>query len=394
MTAHDRSLTLPHSREPIALNGLWQWTESGSIEAALEAMAKKQDMPHWGSKGAVNRAGDALRKEALGPGQADTLETWRMAHRDVINTFQALLRARAKNLDIVVAQRLKRRATIIDKLSRLPSMQLARMDDVAGCRLIFSSLKSLHEFRDKLHKANMKHVLKNEKSKYDYIEAPSDRGYRGIHDIYEHRSKKGNTKCDGLLIEIQYRTKIQHAWATAVEVVTEITEHEPKFDRGDRRYIKLFCLASEMMARTQEGMPPKLFPELGNKELRAEFEAVNNEIGVMQMLIDLIINEWMADQAKSDHIILHISKKAEFKLYQFDLELEASTKLLELEKEFPEDNIVLVGAQNLEEVKSAFRNYFNDVREFINLMINAEEKLDPEGHAAMMDKIQKKRTQG
>jgi putative GTP pyrophosphokinase len=382
---------LAHSAESASLGGLEVWTESGSIQKALEAMAKKAELPHWGSKGAVNRAGDALRNKTLSDGQAYVLESWRMAHRAVINTFQALLRGRARNLDIEVAQRLKRRATIIDKLSRLPGMQLARMDDVAGCRLIFSNIEALHEFRDKLHKAKLKHVLKNDKNKYNYIEVPSDRGYRGIHDIYEHRSKKGNAKCDGLLIEIQYRTRIQHAWSTAVEVVTEITEHEPKFDRGDRRYIKLFCLASEMMARALEGQPPRLFPELGNKELRAEFESVNSEIGVMQMLVDLKINEWMADQATSDHVILHIGAKGEFKLYQFDLELEASTKLLELEKEFPKDNIVLVGAQSLEEVKSAFRNYFNEVGEFIALILRAEEILDPEDHTAMMDKIKKKR---
>jgi ppGpp synthetase/RelA/SpoT-type nucleotidyltranferase len=368
----------------MAPDGLRQWIESGAIGAALEAMAKKIDLPHWGSKGAVNRAGEAVRNKTLGEQQALVLESWRMAHSDVINTFQALLRARAKNLDIQVAQRLKRRATIVDKLSRHPGMQLARMDDVAGCRLIFPNIELLRDFRDKVHKANFKHVLKNEKTKYDYIESPTDRGYRGIHDIYEHRSKKGNTKCDGLLIEIQYRTNVQHAWATAVEVVTEMTEHQPKFDRGDRRYIKLFCLASEMLARTHEGMPPHLFPDLDNKQLFAEFEALNSEIRVMQMLVDLVINDWVAERLKADHVILRMNKEEGFKLYQFDLELEASTKLLELEKEFPEDNIVLVGAQSVEELKSAFRNYFNDVNDFINLMMKAEQFLDPEAHAALL----------
>jgi len=339
-------------------------------------MANRIELPHWGSKGAVNRAGEALRKDTLGPGQADVLESWRMAHRDVINTFQAMLRARAKNLDIQVAQRLKRRSTIIDKLSRHPGMQLARMDDVAGCRLIFPNIEALNEFRAKLHKASFKHVLKNEKDKYNYIESPSERGYRGIHDIYEHRSRKGNTKCDGLLIEIQYRTNVQHAWATAVEVVTEATEHQPKFDRGD--------LASEMLARTLEGMPPRLFPDLSNKQLYAEFESLNGEIRVMQMLLNLVLNDWIAERVEADHIILRLNKKEGFKLYQFDLELEASAKLLELEKEFPEDNIVLVGARNVEEVKSAFRNYFNDVRDFLSMMVKAHETLDPETHSAMM----------
>lgn len=349
-------------------------------------MAKQEELPHWGSKGAINRAGDALRDGKLEPGQAAILESWRMAHRDVINSFQSLLRARAKNLNVQVAQRLKRRSTIIDKLSRHDGMQLARMDDVAGCRLIFPSIKMLNEFRTKVHHAKFKHIRKNESDKYNYIERPSDRGYRGIHDIYEHRSKskKGNPKCDGLLIEIQYRTSIQHAWSTAVEVVTEITEHEPKFNRGDPRYVELFRLASEMLARTLEECPPRLFRNLSNKELYAAFEKINGEIGVMHMLVNLVINDWVGDHIEADHIILHISKKNGFKLYQFDLELEASSRLLELEKEFPEDNVVLVGARNVEEVKSAFRNYFNDVRDFVGMMARAYQMLDPETHAARM----------
>lgn len=128
LNRHDqRFITrLPHG-ERVPLHVLRRWTESGSVEAALKAMAKQEELPHWGSKGAINRAGDALRGGKLEPGQATILESWRMAHRDVINSFQSLLRARAKNLDVQVAQRLKRRSTIIDKLSRHDGMQLARM---------------------------------------------------------------------------------------------------------------------------------------------------------------------------------------------------------------------------------------------------------------------------
>lgn len=59
---------------------------------------------------------------------------------------------------------------------------------------------------------------------------------------------------------------------------------------------------------------------------------------------------------------------AEPVLHPFDLELEASTSLLELEKMFPDDDIVLVGADSIAEVTSAFRNYFRDVRDFLQLM--------------------------
>lgn len=212
---------------------------------------------------------------------------------------------------------------------RYPRMELARMDNVAGCRLIFKSIEELYDFRNKLHRAKFKHVLRNghNKDKYDYIKAPSEGGYRGIHDIYEYRAQKGRDEtCNGLLIEIQYRTEIQHAWATAVEVVTQMTENEPKFNRGDRRHIRLFCLASEMLARAQEGLSGYL-PDLSNKDLVDEFNKLESDIHVMWMLTNLIVHKWVGDRTESDHVIFHVTKDGELELHQYDLELEASKAL-------------------------------------------------------------------
>jgi putative GTP pyrophosphokinase len=340
------------------------------------------DDRQWESKGAVNRAGEALRAGTLTPRHRLVLESWRMAHRQVIHTFEALLRARANKWEAIlqdrriqVAQRLKRRHTIIDKLARQPGMQLARMDDIAGCRLIFPDMESLHNFRKHMYRAKFKHVLKNKSDKYDYIERPTARGYRGIHDVYEFRARKnGSTACNGLLIEIQYRTQIQHAWATAVEVITQITAHQPKFNRGDVRYIKLFCLASEMLARVHE-QRKSCAPTASDRELVEEFDTLDSQIDVIGRLHELEVHKWIGDRAEAEHIILQIRADGELELHQFDLELEASTTLLELEKKFPDDNIVLVGAKSVAEVKSAFRNYFNDVSYFLDLYYEARSHL-------------------
>ena len=125
----------------------------------------------------------------------------------VLNTFQAILRNRTRKTKIVVAQRHKRQSTIFDKLRRLPRMQLARMDDVAGCRLIFENIKSLYFFRSVLHAAHFNHLLKNDIDKYDYMKHPKETGYRGIHDVYAYDVNSEHGKpYKGLLIELQYRT--------------------------------------------------------------------------------------------------------------------------------------------------------------------------------------------
>lgn len=105
------------------------------------------DFP-WGTKGELNRIGEKLRSgETLDDVDARKLDIWRASHFHVMNAFQAMLRRRTKDRPITVAQRHKRRVTIIDKLSREPSMQLARMDDVAGIRLIFNSIAEMRAFR-------------------------------------------------------------------------------------------------------------------------------------------------------------------------------------------------------------------------------------------------------
>lgn len=110
-----------------------------------------------GSKSRVNLAGNNIRSKAITIEDLSVVEEWRAAHRAVLNTFQAILRTRTRGKNIVVAQRHKRKSTIFNKLARYPKMQLARMDDVAGCRLIFSDIQMLYNFRKNFHKARFHH---------------------------------------------------------------------------------------------------------------------------------------------------------------------------------------------------------------------------------------------
>jgi putative GTP pyrophosphokinase len=96
-----------------------------------------------GSKERVSKAGSAVRAGNASPEDLQVIDAWRAAHRSVLNTFQAILRNRTRGTKIIVAQRHKRRSTIFGKLKRFPKMQLSRMDDVAGCRLIFKNSKEL-----------------------------------------------------------------------------------------------------------------------------------------------------------------------------------------------------------------------------------------------------------
>jgi len=300
-----------------------------------------KDFP-GGSKTRVNQAGDAIRSRTPTPEDLRIIEEWRAAHRAVLNTFQAILRNRTRTTNIVVAQRHKRKSTIFGKLDRFPEMQLARMDDVAGCRLIFPDIDSLYEFRNKFHKARFKHKRRNDVDKYDYIKRPKSSGYRGIHDVYVYdvNSIVGKS-LKGLMVELQYRTKIQHAWATAVEVIGFVSESQPKFQEGDTRYQEAMILASEILARSFEYSNGPL-PNKPNQDLVREFLEYDNELKLLNTLRGL--NSADATVTANRNTILIFLESGELEIKTFRDAPEALRALFQLETEFPGRDIVLVKA--------------------------------------------------
>ena len=328
-----------------------------------------------GSKSRVNRAGDAVRNQIATQPDLQVIDEWRAAHRAVLNTFQAILRERARGKEITVAQRHKRRRTIFDKLERLPKMHLSRMDDVAGCRLIFKNAKALYDFREHFLKARFKHKRRNELAKYDYIKCPKPTGYRGVHDVYEYDVNSNVGKAlTGLYVEIQYRTLVQHAWATAVEVIGFITESQPKFQKGDMRFASAMALASEILARSEESSKGP-FPDVPDREVVASFLAADEELGLLDMLRGLNAAD-KAVSANRNSILIFSGDRA-LEVRTFRDAPDALRALFDLERQFPDQDIVLVRADTSDDVRLAFKNYFSDARDFISLIENGCTKLTP-----------------
>lgn len=344
-------------------------------EALVAIEPNKPTFP-GGSRERVNRAGDAVRNGSPTDEDLDVINTWRAAHRPVLNTFQAILRNRTHGKDIIVAQRHKRRATIFDKLRRLPGMRLARMDDVAGCRLIFKTTEDLYAFRKTLHAARFKHELKNEPDKYDYIKRPKGTGYRGVHDVYAYDVNSAHGAAyKGLLLELQYRTIYQHAWATAVEVIGLITESQPKFQKGDKRYEEAMSFASEIIARAYED-GSSCHSELSAEEVVERFLDYDKDLGLLQLLRALNTTDRAVTEKRNIILILPPEGQAEeLETLTFRDATDALRELFRLEKENPGKDIVLVRADTSEDVRIAFRNYFSDAKEFIQLVENGCDRL-------------------
>lgn len=334
------------------------------------------------SKNRVNSAGRAVRKNIATVEDHQVIENFRASHVHVLNGFQASLRNRARDKDVAVAQRLKRRVTIYDKLVRRPGFSLTEMQDIAGCRLIFKNNDDLSAFRESYKRARFSHKLLTADNRYDYIGLPKPDGYRGIHDVYEYcaRASEGQV-WDGLRIELQYRTIYQHAWATAVEVAGLLTENEHKFGRAASEYAEFFCLASELISRTFEAKN-SCRPTLSLGQVAFDFMEIDKKIGLMN-LFRQYNSVAMKIQAFGNNAILIFNKRASLteertRVQSFSSFSDAVKKLEKLEDANlsggePYDVVLVrsIGKPGQGSIQSAFRNYFADTKEFIGYIDQA-----------------------
>src|SRR5438094_497987 len=124
------------------------------------------------SKGQVDAAGRLLASGLGTPAEIDTaldvLNNWRAAHSFPLNTLQMGLRQRARHTyeHALIAQRLKRVPSIVQKLRRFPSMNLSRMQDIGGCRAILESVGQVRKVLAAYGRSKQQHQFISEK---DYI---------------------------------------------------------------------------------------------------------------------------------------------------------------------------------------------------------------------------------
>jgi len=238
------------------------------------------------SKGQVDAAGRLLASGLGTPEEIDValdvLNNWRAVHSFPLNTIQMGLRTRARRIyeHALVAQRLKRVPSIVLKLRRFSSMNLSRMQDIGGCRAILESVNQVRKVRAAYARSEQQHEFVSEK---DYISEPKASGYRGIHLVYRYHSER-NPDYNGRAIEIQLRTRLQHAWATAVETVGTFLQQSLKSSEGSEKWLRFFALTGSAFALTERtqavpetpGDPQELIESV--RILEAELD-VRNRLG-------------------------------------------------------------------------------------------------------------------
>ena len=137
------------------------------------------------SKRQINDAGKVIRNENLPDSERKTalavIDNWRSSHAYPLHVFYMNLRGKVgSRKDILVAERLKRLESIVGKLQREEGMNLYRMQDIGGCRMVVPTVDEVYQYSQRFQKSRIRHELKKVN---DYIQNPKKSGYRSLHLI-------------------------------------------------------------------------------------------------------------------------------------------------------------------------------------------------------------------
>lgn len=129
-------------------------------------------------------------------------------------------------------------------------MTIRRMQDIWGIRVIVDTLKEV----DSIVKSFIDKPWHNLLWVDDYIadtpwsKWPKESWYRSVHLKFSSNYKwDDKSKYNGMKIELQVRTKIQHSRATAVELFTTCIDRWMKSGHGKPEHKRFFLLASKCL---------------------------------------------------------------------------------------------------------------------------------------------------
>ena len=315
----------------------------------------------------------------------EILDNWRATHSYPMHILQMRLKNKSQKVDenSLTAQRLKRVPAIIYKLKRSyngrkPSMKLYQMQDIGGCRAVLSNISQARKLcEDYYLKGDLKHKRVGFK---DYITNPKTDGYRSIHLVYEYKSDKGKQEFNGLRVEVQIRSKLQHFWATAIETVDFFTRQAIKSSEGRPDWVDFFKFVSSAFAKMENCSCILGTPE-DEKELYSKIKQKEKELNVISKM-----SGWTnAMQFFRREIKAKSKKKVQFFLLELDIlgeklnitsytkeeEQKAISDYSALEKRHSgrkDYDVVLVGVDTANDLQKAYPNYFVDSREFLSYL--------------------------
>ena len=164
---------------------------------------------------------------------------------------------------------------------------------------------------------------------------------------------------------MQIRSRLQHAWATAVEAVGMVRREDLKAGEGDPDWLRLFTLMSSEFAELEDS------PVVSGTEDRyariQEIKALDYKLGAARFL-DGINSAIRATEyllpSHSHFLIQYDWKQNTVAVKGFSSAITGSQQYTVEENDHRDRNSVLVEVDKAENLREAYPNYFLDVSAF------------------------------
>lgn len=332
------------------------------------------------SRADVNRAGKNLMNTMTAGIESDdhtlaVVDNWRSSHSYPLHVLMMNLRGKVKAIDqeALIAQRLKRLTSIALKLQRRPSMGLTQMQDIGGCRAVVSNALSLDALVARFEKSRV--MCWEPNGKKDYIKSPKPDGYRSVHLVYRYANPSPDRASHNKLrIELQIRSRLQHAWATALETVDTFTRQALKANCGDPEWQRFFVLMGHSIA-IREGRNPVPGAPPTRELLVEEVSHLVSKLNVIATLQGWATAIKITQERSHGHFFLLTleldNKRIRVRGFPKNASAMASESYSTLEKESmgnPSIQTVLVSVNSLEALRIAYPNYYMDTSAFLEVV--------------------------
>ena len=318
----------------------------------------------------IDAAGKAFISRRSSPEEVTnaltTINEWRAAHAFPLNTMQMRLRHKVEEVSRrhpFVSQRIKRLPAVDSKLRRLRNVSLSVMQDIGGCRAVVASNRQVANLANVYRGGRIRHEIERENN---YIDKPTADGYRSHHLIYRYYSDK-NPAYNGQRIEVQMRSRLQHAWATAVETVDAFTSQSLKSNLGEQDYTRFFCLMGSWLALEEDTPIVPGTPE-NRRELLSELEHLANELNIIDRLQAFRATVRHLEDANQQYHIINLDlDERTVRITSYNNFGEAASIYNRMEEQYrsqPAKDVLLTSVHGAR-LKRAYPNYFADTDIFI-----------------------------
>ncbi|MBR4265421.1 MAG: RelA/SpoT domain-containing protein [Bacteroidales bacterium] len=330
----------------------------------------------------INRAGDLLisndadslkRSEAI-----NIVNEWRETHFFVLSDLNSQISSLLSKAGVQYAfssQRIKRRQSIIEKLrnNSTNSMKLGGLQDIGGLRYGFADINQL-DTAFNLLKDFVPQKFKLEKI-YDYVSSPKDSGYRSIHFVYKYDDKTDAVH-DGLRIELQIRTTLQHSWAMAVETASLIAKTSLKANLNDNSiWREFFKIVSAVFSYSEKRPLIELYKMYKHEQLCAAYSKIDKDGRLLQQLEALRVatNSDLQNRKieKNRYCVLltNFNKRTvSFKFFESEYDQACNVFNTAEQNLMKDEAVVMVSLEKMQELREAYPSYFMDTEEFVKAL--------------------------